>query len=344
MGKLVKKSELDRAHVEHLYKAFLADKAENTASSYRIDFEAFAEFLGVDSVGSALRQLMEQNAHAGNALVLAYRTHLRKSAPRTGGRKRYSPATINRRLSALRAILKLGRIMGLATWQIEIEGERPEDVRDTRGPGEEGYAAIVAALERRIADSSAERGESVAVRNLAIVRLLHDAGLRRAEPLSADYPEDLDLPGGRLRVKRKKRREKSWAPISEACVRDIEAWMQCRGTKRGPLFTSFQNGTSGQRLTAKSLNKLFDAIGEEIGIKINPHGLRHTAATTVLDRSNGNLRVAAKFLAHSNLSTVQKYDDDRRDEARQAVELLAPSKTKDPWKKSKAKRSKRSSR
>jgi integrase/recombinase XerC len=68
-----------------------------------------------------------------NGLVLAYRSHM------VGvGR---SPATVNRRLSALRSLNALARTLGLVGWSLEVRNVKAESCRDTRGPQLDGQAS-----------------------------------------------------------------------------------------------------------------------------------------------------------------------------------------------------------
>lgn len=90
-------------------------------------------------------------------MALAWRTHL-------AGRG-MSPATINRRLSALRALTALGRTLGLIAWKIEIQNVRAAAYRDTRGPQRAGVIALLAA-------AAAQTGQRQAARDVALVRLL----------------------------------------------------------------------------------------------------------------------------------------------------------------------------
>ena len=60
-----------------------------------------------------------------------------------------------------------------------------------------------------------------------------------------------------------------------------------------------------------------------MGVITRPHGLRHTAITTVLDRNGGNVREGARFSRHKNLDTLGKYDDNRRDLRGQMASLVA---------------------
>ncbi len=54
--------------------------------------------------------------------------------------------------------------------------------------------------------------------------------------------------------------------------------------------------------------------GDTVGASgVRPHGLRHSAITAVLDRTNGDFRAAREFSRHSKVETVAIYDDARQD-------------------------------
>ena len=54
-------------------------------------------------------------------------------------------------------------------------------------------------------------------------------------------------------------------------------------------------------------------VGDDVGIKTRPDGLRHTSITAALDLSNGDERAAQQHARHPNPQTMIKYDDNRRD-------------------------------
>src|SRR5262249_56193714 len=96
-------------------------------------------------------------------------------------------ATVNRRLAAIRSLVKLARVLGLVPWALDVEGLRSETYRDTRGPGRQGFRRLLAVLEGR--------ADAKGLRDRALIRLLFDLGLRRAEAVRLDVG-DLGLPAG----------------------------------------------------------------------------------------------------------------------------------------------------
>ena len=63
---------------------------------------------------------------------------------------------------------------------------------------------------------------------------------------------------------------------------------------------------------------------------VTPHGLRHTAATTVLDQVNGDFRIASQWSRHENPESLRAYDDARRDDARRLTEAISDPSTAEP--------------
>jgi len=141
--------------------------------------------------------------------------------------RRLSANTINRRLTALRSLIKLGRTLGLVSWTIEVQSVKADPYRDTRGPGRAGFRDMLEAL--------AKRRDRKSMRDRAILRCLFDLGLRRAEALHLDL-EDLDREAGTVAVLGKGRSEKAKLTLPLETRNALEAWIAVRGTAPGPLF------------------------------------------------------------------------------------------------------------
>ena len=98
-----------------------------------------------------------------------------------------------------------------------------------------------------------------------------------------------------------------------------------QGTGPGPLFTSHAFGRQrpDKRLVAASVWKIVRQYGAKVGVRAWPHGLRHSAITEVLELTNGNIRAAQRFAAHSTPAITGRYDDNRIDIAGDMAGLLA---------------------
>src|SRR6516165_11835539 len=150
-----------------LLTAFFNGRKAETIKAYQADLDDFRAFLKSATLEQAAHLLLASNLGQANAIVLDYKAHLL-------GRQ-LTPATINRRLAALRSLVKLARTVGLIPWKLEVEGMKSEGYRDTRGPGRIGFRDMLHVLDRR--------KDVKAVRDRTILRCLFDLGLRRAEVL-----------------------------------------------------------------------------------------------------------------------------------------------------------------
>jgi integrase/recombinase XerC len=295
-----------RTEREGLIAAFLAGRSERTLLAYRRDLEDFRAFVGAADAGEASDRLVRAAHGEANALALAYRAHMMERG--------LHAATVNRRLAALRSMVKLANRLGVVPWRLEVEGARSAPYRDTRGPGREAYRALLAAAQAR----PGAKG----LRDVAIVRLLHDVALRRGELVRLDM-EDVDLAAARLLVLGKARTQKE--PITlPAPTAALAGWVAARGAAPGPLFGNFDRAGKGPgRLTGAAVYAIVRSLGAAAGVNVRPHGLRHLAITTALDGTGGDVRKVQRFSRHRDLRVLTVYDDNRRDMAGEVAAIVA---------------------
>lgn len=287
-----------------LVEVFLAGRNPRTLRAYEQDLEDFRAYTETDALDTAARLLLAQGHGAANAIALGY-----KAAMLDRG---LSAASINRRLAALRSLVKLARMLGLVPWTLEVQNMKSVPYRDTRGPGRQGFSKMLAALEAR--------GDRKAIRDRAIIRLLYDLGLRRAEVCSLDI-EDVDLGADTIEVLGKGHTEKIRLTLPPETKDALGAWISASGNTNGPVFTNF--GGCGRRITGKGLYLVIRKLGEVVGIEVRPHGLRHAAITEALDVTGGDVRRVQKFSRHRDVRTLTTYDDNRTDMAGEVAKMVA---------------------
>ena len=141
-------------------------------------------------------------------------------------------------------------------------------------------------------------------RDLAIIELIYSSGLRVSETVNADLG---DFEDGKdfLRVLGKGSKTRL-VPVGRYAKNAIEDWMIERdklSTKDDSLFVNLR----GNRITTRSVQERLKNIAIMQGLPpVNPHMLRHSFATHLLE-SSGDLRSIQELLGHSSLSTTQIY-------------------------------------
>lgn len=295
---------------DKLVELFLSGRKATTLRAYRTDLLDFAGFLQVPSLEDAAKMFLSRSGGEANAMVLEYLNQMQQ--------RQLEPATINRRISALRSLVRLASILGLITWRIEIPGLRNRIYRDTRGPGKEAVAKMLQTLETMKAEN-----EPKAYRDIAIIHLLFDRVLRRGEVARMDL-RDADIVHGRVRIIGKGNTQGEWLSIPEPTKDALINWLVFRGTAPGPLFHNLDGGHEKGRLSDNSIYRMIRDIGRRaLGRPVRPHGLRHSGITHALDKTNGNVRAVAKFARHARVDTTMLYDDNRQDLGGEVAKIVA---------------------
>ena len=142
------------------------------------------------------------------------------------------------------------------------------------------------------------------IRDIAIVELIYSSGLRVSEVVSSntnDFEENKDF----LRVLGKGSKTRL-VPVGRFAKAAIDKWLLERNklhTKDESLFVNLRGG----RISSRSIQERIKKLALIQGLPpINPHMLRHSFATHLLE-SSGDLRSIQELLGHSSLSTTQIY-------------------------------------
>lgn len=284
-----------------LMAAFLAGRNKRTLRAYAGDLLDFAKFLSQPTAKAAVELLVSLPPGSANAAALGYKAHL--------AARKLKAATIARRLAALRSMVKLARTLGHITWALDVESPKAQPYRDTRGPGVEGWRAMLVAVQ-------AGPDTPKARRDAAMLWLLYGRGLRRGELVALDLADvDLSPEAPSVAIVGKGQTQKEPLTIAEPCRAALARWVEVRGHHSGPLFGPLDPGADPHgRLTGDGVALIVRALGRRAGLKarVRPHGLRHASITQALDLGR-DVRDVAKFSRHRNIQTVLIYDDRRKD-------------------------------
>lgn len=288
-----------------LVEAFFSGRNPRTLRTYRQDLEDFQGFTQASTLQAAAALLTSQGSGPANGLALAYRASLQERG--------LSPATINRRIAALRSMVKLARILGLVVWELEVEGMKAAAYRDTRAPGMAGF--------RKMLDFLGDSQDEKAFRDRATVRLLFGMARRLGEVVSLDMSHP-DMECGRLSVMGKGRTQRERLSIPPKVLDSLQAWVEIRGQHEGPLFTAVDRCHRGNRLDGSAVYRMVSELGKAVGLTTHPHRLRHAVITEALDRTNGNTRSVQRFSRRKKFETLSLYDDARQDLGGEVARLV----------------------
>jgi site-specific recombinase XerD len=241
-----------------------------TRRSYRYDVEEFCEWLGDRGLESVeVRTLVEYVGYLGTT---------------RGGRGKLAPASITRKLAAVRGFLR--HALGPARVP-DVPLARRRGRRLPEAPKANEVDAELASLE----------GETpLALRDRALVELVYSAGLRSAEAVGLDLG-DVDFEQELVHVRNGKGAKDRVVPLGEEAAHWVARYLRdarpelARGANDA-LFLSAR----GRRLDTSTLRRLVP----------HPHRLRHAFATHLLE-GGADLRTIQELLGHSSLSTTQMY-------------------------------------
>ena len=151
---------------------------------------------------------------------------------------------------------------------------------------------------------------ALARRDLAIMELLYASGIRVSE-LSGLNLADLDTGRRTVRVLGKGGKERV-VPVGIPAMRAVQDWVSVARPVLAAAHTPGQAmflGARGGRIDPRAVRRVVHArIAAAAGAvpDTGPHGLRHTAATHLLE-GGADLRSVQEILGHSSLATTQIY-------------------------------------
>jgi integrase/recombinase XerC len=177
----------------------------------------------------------------------------------------------------------------------------------------------------RTAARLADDGSPVGIRDVAMLELLYATGIRVGELVGLDL-DHVDRDRNVVRVFGKGRKERT-VPFGHPAAQALERWLaygrpRLRADGAGAaLFLGARGGRIDQRAVRTLVHR---RIAEVPGAPdIGPHGLRHTAATHLLE-GGADLRSVQELLGHASLATTQLYTHVTTDRLRRAYQQAHP--------------------
>ncbi|MDQ6774909.1 MAG: tyrosine recombinase [Actinomycetota bacterium] len=266
--------------------------AEKTRRAYRIDLGQFARWASGQELEPAL---------VDHRALRRYAASLSECGQ--------APATVARKLAALRgffrALVELGE-RGDNPAELLSSPKRPHNLPRVLKP-----ADVAKLLDRIPATTPLE------LRDRALFELAYASGLRAEELVSLDL-DAVDFDAERVRVEGKGEKTRL-VPTGEHALRAIERYLtrarpaldsgeDRAGGAGGALFLS----KTGRRLSTSDVRRRLrvwthQAAAQVPGVgDLNPHALRHSFATHLLE-GGADLRAIQELLGHASISTTQVY-------------------------------------
>ena len=141
-------------------------------------------------------------------------------------------------------------------------------------------------------------------RDIAIIELIYSSGLRVSEATNVKI-DDFEDNRNFLRVLGKGSKTRL-VPVGHYANDAISAWLEKRNSIHSESKYLFLN-LRGKKISTRSVQERIRKISVIQGLPpVNPHMLRHSFATHLLE-SSGDLRSIQELLGHSSLSTTQIY-------------------------------------
>jgi integrase/recombinase XerC len=214
---------------------------------------------------------------------------------------RHADATIARRAAATRTFTEHAARIG--TTQRDIGAGLVSPTVRRKLPGvltREQAAALVAVPE--------QHNGPIGLRDRAVLELLYATGLRVGELVGLDV-DDLDLDRRVLRAMGKGAKQRT-VPFGEPARAAVLAWLADArpGLARSDSGPALFLGARGARLGQRAVRELVAAHLRHVprAPVIGPHGLRHSAATHLLE-GGADLRSVQELLGHATLTSTQLY-------------------------------------
>jgi integrase/recombinase XerC len=253
--------------------------SQHTSRSYQVDLSQFLEFLADRKDNKDLAKLRREDVRDFVGYLLKYG---------------YEKSSVARKLSSLKSLYKFLTRRKIVTSNPVRAVKTPKITK--RLPG-----FLTQYQAQKILEISGNDEKSL--RNKAIIEVLYGAGLRASELVGLNF-DDIDFHSEVILVRGKGNKERI-VPLGSYAQKAVKEYLAVRKNKDNPaVFLNLQ----GQRITTRSIQTIVKRLISRVSeaSHTNPHALRHTFATHLLERG-ADLRAVQELLGHSSLSATQIY-------------------------------------
>lgn len=271
------------------YLALERGRSEHTRRAYLTDLRSLFAFLDERAPGAGLDALSLPMLRAWLAALAG------------GGAAR---TTLARRTSAVKTFTAWATRRGLLATDPAARLQVPKARRTLPAVLRQDQALAAMAA----ADRGAQERDPLALRDKLIVELLYATGIRVSELCGLDI-DDVDTGRRLLRVLGKGNKQRT-VPFGRPALAALTDWL----TDGRPTLATAHSGPAlllgprGRRIDPRQARTVVHQTVSAVdgAPDIGPHGLRHSAATHLIE-GGADLRVVQELLGHSTLATTQLY-------------------------------------
>jgi tyrosine recombinase XerC len=211
------------------------------------------------------------------------------------------PNSINRKLGSIRSffryLIRIGELKvspAANIYSLKMQNKLPQTLSSK---------SIIGVLD------SVDDSTPLGARNKLILEFLYGTGIRLSELKALDVV-DINFYTGLLKVRGKGSKERL-VPLGSVARKTLQHYLE----RRDSLLNAEEKTTGalilnkhGKRLSAKGIRRVVNKLLSPIAThgKSNPHLLRHSFATHLLDEG-ADLTAVKELLGHKSLSTTQIY-------------------------------------
>jgi site-specific recombinase XerD len=272
------------------------DLAPATLRGYRYDLRHFlAWHQGVQDSAFAIVGLAEYE-------LIAYRQHMVAAGRR--------PATVNRRLDALRRLCRWAHGTGA------LAADAARDVRPMRTTRNQQPIGLTDIEVHALLRAAGASSHGLAARNYAMVQLMLQAGLRVGEVATLRVA-DIIMSGrsGSVRIRHGKGLKAHEIPLNATVRHALKQYLEERHApgKDAALYISSRDTA----MPVRTIQAVIASLARRTRLKrvaVSAHTLRHTFALGYLRDNPGKLVELASLLGHDSLDTTAIYTRPSRDD------------------------------
>jgi len=277
--------ELIAQYEEHL--VLVRNLADNSIKGYVSDLESFLAHLE--------KLKIEEFSQLELTHIRSWLAYLQS----TGAAR----STMARRIVSIRAFTYWAASQGWIKSDLGAELAIPKPHRTLPEVLDIADTDIVISSMQTRAD---EDPSPLTIRDLAMIEILYATGIRVSELCGLDF-RSFDETRNTLHVLGKGNKERV-VPMGIPAVKALQRYL----TQARPALVNETSGSAiflgsrGKRIDQRTVREVVYEAMQAVGSTMGPHGLRHTAATHLLE-GGADLRTVQEILGHSSLATTQIY-------------------------------------